>query len=197
MGWDRELGELEQAIRQLNAEYDAFLYGTEPGAHAPPRKPPIEGRKRVEERLRRLSAVEPESAADGYRLVTLQGRYSSLCERWERLQAEKESGRRPGTYARFAHPSSERADPVAPNAPAAPSVKGTGPVRPRERELFEEYIGAKKARGEDVSGYDFARFAESLQRERQKLQQQFGSVEIEFHVAERNGDVKLVAKKKA
>jgi len=42
VSWERELRVLNEAIRRLNAEYDAFLFGSVP-------KPPIESRRRVEE----------------------------------------------------------------------------------------------------------------------------------------------------
>ena len=58
-GWDRELHVLDQALRRLSAEYDAFLYGSL-------KKPPIETRKHVEEMVRRLNASESMSSAERY-----------------------------------------------------------------------------------------------------------------------------------
>ena len=51
--------------------------------------------------VRRLNATEDMSAAERYRFGTLQGRFSALCDRWEKLQGEKEAGRRPGLYGHF------------------------------------------------------------------------------------------------
>ncbi len=51
--------------------------------------------------LRQLRNVEMDDAAERYKLTTLQGHFSTLAERWERQQAEKEEGRRPGFYAAF------------------------------------------------------------------------------------------------
>lgn len=198
MAWDREFAQLEHAIRQLGAAYDAFLYGSAA-------RPPLEIRKQVDQTFRRLSASDPETAADEYRLTTLQTHYAALCERWERLQSEKEAGKRPGAYARFSRSGSESPDTTAPNAAASSSVRTSGEAAPRpegpaadpsERHLFERYIAAKKGRGEDVSGYDFPRFAEALQREREKVKQRLGSVELEFDLVERYGRVKLVARRK-
>jgi hypothetical protein len=193
MAWERELQRLEGALRDLNAQYDAFLYGSSP-------KPPVEVRRRVGQELRRLSRSEAESAAERYRFSTLQGHYNALCERWDRLQSEKEAGRRPGVYGHFT-----RLGPSAPEIPAA-RTNGRGSVsveevdsRPKpdpERDLFERYVGARKARGEDVSGLDFERFAERLARERERLTNHFGGAQIEFDVAEREGRIRLIAKPK-
>jgi hypothetical protein len=201
--WDRELRVLTEAIRRLSAEYDAFLYGSVT-------KPPIESRRHVEEMFRRLTSSPSESAADRYQLSSLQGRFYSLCERWERLQAEKEAGRRPGIHGGFVSAASpeppprresgERGAPpnLRPNARTASSVepqRGSGGLpASRDRELFERYIAAKRARGEEVADYGLEPFLARLADEREKLKQRLGAREVDFDVAERDGRVKLVAK---
>ena len=72
-GWERELHVLDQAIRRLSAEYDAFLYGSKS-------RPPVETRKHVEEMVRRLNASESMSSAERYRFSTLQGRFATMME---------------------------------------------------------------------------------------------------------------------
>ena len=200
MPWERELEVLESSIRNLNAQYDAFLYGSSS-------KPPVEIRRRVNAMIRRLAGQEADTAADRFRFSTLQGRYNTLCERWDRLQQEKEAGKRPGVYGHFmpssAMPSSaaqvfSREEP--PNARTAASVEPDGDTAAAaapDRVLYQKYIEAKKNLGEDVGGYDFARFAESLKSQREKLRGRFGSAEIEFDVAERDGKIRLVARPKA
>jgi hypothetical protein len=185
---DRDLRLLEEALRRLNVEYDAFLYGTSA-------KPPVQNRKSVEETFRRLNALESLPSAERYRLSTLQGRYVILTERWDRLQGEKEAGRRPGIYGHFREVGSS---PPGPNAAPPASVQGERRSRSggSERELFERYLAAKKARGEDVSGYRLEGFLEGLERERRKAWERLGSGEIVFEVTERDGRVRLIAKKK-
>ncbi len=198
MPWDREFLQLEKAIGQLTAGYDAFLYGTAG-------KPPLDVRRQLDATFRKLDSMDPDSAADGFRLSTLQTRYTALCERWDRLQAEKEAGKRPGTYSRFTEGvRPEATAPVAPpNVPPSASVQPDGeppsagplPVG-AERDLFNRYIAAKKTRGEDVSGYDLKHFVETLERERQKIRERVGEVEIEFDLKERDGRVRLIARRK-
>jgi hypothetical protein len=184
VAWEREFEVLEEAIRRVNAEFDAFLYGSAS-------KPPVESRKRVEQMIRRLSGVSFEAAADRYRFATLQGRYTALGERWERLQEEKEAGRRPGLYGHFAPGD----DPAAPNAAAARSVRTEEAGESADRELFEVYLRARRSRGESVEGHDFQKFAQSLARERARLKERLGSAEVVFEVAERDGKIKLIAKR--
>jgi hypothetical protein len=188
--WDRQLRELEDALRRLNAEYDAFLYGSAA-------KPPIQTRRLVEGTIRKLSGSEAMSAAERYRFSTLQGRFAALTERWERLQGEKEAGRRPGLYGHFRE-SGAGAPPGEPNAQPPASVEEKRRAAPVEtdRDLFDRYVAAKKARGEDVSGYRLEGFLEGLERERRKVRDRLGDAAVVFDVAERDGRVRLIARKK-
>jgi hypothetical protein len=187
MSWDRELHVLEEAIRRLNAEYDAFLYGAAS-------KPPVESRKHVEQMIRRLLAESADSAADRFRFATLQGRFNALGERWERLQDEKESGRRPGLYGHFTPERSPRTDPGA-NVRRSADVEEERQAAAAARGLFERYVAARRAKGESMEGYPFERFVQSLERERERLKERLGTAEIEFDVAERDGKVKLIARR--
>ncbi len=189
-GFERELHVLEEAIRRMTAECDAFLYGSVP-------RPPVQTRRRIEEMIRRLNASEAMSAGERYRFSSLQGRFSALLERWERLQAEKEAGRRPGIYGHFREPAAASGSP-RPNAAQAASVEEERRALPADsdRDLFERYVAAKKARGEDVSGYRLEGFLEGLERERRKVRERLGAADVVFDVAERDGRVRLIAKKK-
>jgi hypothetical protein len=186
--FDRELRVLEEALRRLNAEYDGFLYGSAA-------KPPILTRRHVEEMVRRLNASEDMSAADRYRFATLQGRFYSLTERWDRLQGEKEAGRRPGLYGHFRETGGAPPS-LGPNAATPTSVKEERRAVDADRELFDRYVAARKARGEDVSGYRLEGFLEGLERERRKVRERLGNEDILFDVVERDGRVRLVARKK-
>ncbi|HEY1434968.1 MAG TPA: hypothetical protein VGG65_06305, partial [Thermoanaerobaculia bacterium] len=77
--FERELRVVEEALRRLNAEYDGFLYGTNT-------RPPTATRRHVEEMFRRLNGSEDMSSAERYRFSMLQGRFTALTERWDRLQ---------------------------------------------------------------------------------------------------------------
>src|SRR5258706_946419 len=199
MGWDGELQTLESSLRNLNAQYDAFLYGS---TH----KPPVELPRRVGQQIRRLTTTEPETSAQRFRFQALQVRYNACCERWDRLQTEKEAGRRPGIYSHFVRlGGSETERPAArPNARAAASVEKPEeaveneimPGEDPERDLFRRYVEARRAGGEDVARLRLDRFAEKLAEQRESLKAHFGNAEIVFDVAERDGKVRLVARPK-
>ena len=202
MPWERDLAQLERAITALTAEYDAFFYGTE-------KHPPVASRRNVDRMVHKLATTEPDNAANAFRFSTIQGHWTRLIERWERLQGEKEAGRRPGLYGHF-RPSEAIERPSrasrleetgfsadsAPNGRAASSVRSEVDAADPRRALYDKYLNAKQARGEVSDGVDFERFADSLEREKNRLKERFGGVEVEFDVAERDGRIKLVARKK-
>ncbi len=200
MSWELDLQALERAIAVVNAEYDAFLYGSAA-------RPPIDSRKNVDRLIRILGRGDPDNAADRYRFSTIQERWNTLIERWERLQGEKEAGKRPGLYGRFnpqhvqsgdrrsAPPAAPRAEVPNTGAPASVEPK-TSPSSDSRRELFEKYLAARKVRGESSTGLNFERFADSLARETERVRERFGGADVEFDVAERDGKVKLVARRK-
>ncbi len=88
--------------------------------------------------------------------------------------------------------------PTPANVPTAASVEANrgagGRSRPRDRELFERYVAAKRSRGEKVEGYRLESFLAGLDEQREKLRERLGVSEIEFDVVERDGRVKVVAK---
>ena len=109
----------------------------------------------------------------------------------------------PSSSSRRTRSASVRAGPAGssrPNAPAAASVQEERrglPAGGSDEDLFERYVAAKKARGEDVSGYRLEGFLEGLERERRKVRDRFGEGNVVFDVAERDGKVRLVARKKS
>ena len=198
MPFERDFAELERAIERLNTEYAAFLYGSAV-------KAPVETRRKVEEMLRRLSGADMDAAAERYRLATLQGHFNTLAERWERQQAEKEGGKRPGFYSAFSGAAvrpTAAAGRLSQAAVARESNAGTpGSVQKGERslpgrELFERYLEAKRSHGEDVSGYEYGQFTENLERERQKVRERIGTDDFDLEVKDSDGRVRLVARRR-
>jgi hypothetical protein len=176
MGFERELGVLEEAIRRLMVEYDAFLFGK---TH----KPPVDSRKRVEEMVRSLANIEMETAADRFRFNTLQSRLTSNLEKYARLQQEREEGPR--------HRARGTVDTPAPAS--VQSAKEFGPIPGGDRGLYQRYVEAKRSRGEGAVAFE--RFMETIDQERRRLATRAGG-EVVFDVVTRDGKVKIVARPK-
>jgi hypothetical protein len=178
MSLEKEFATFEETITRVGREYDVFLYGTQG-------RLPAEGRKRLAEMARSLSAQKIDSPADRYRLNSALGRYNSQVELWERAVRDKEEGR-----GRFARPG---ASSRAPNAPAPISVQTAAGSSPDE-DLFARFREARQKNGDDVSRLSFERFREQLAKEREKLTAKTGHAQWDFDLAEDDGRVRLIAR---
>ena len=150
---ERDLNGLEAALRRLENEYDMYFGGQLP-------RPPWESRRRVETLLRRFDRAYIQSAVDRFRLSTLQSRFSTFAELWDRGMRAREEGR-PGPFARAG-----RSVAAAPHAspPPAEQVVGTAVVSDPARDsqaveaLYESVLAARRAVGAEEP-FPFHRFA--------------------------------------
>ena len=229
VSFERDLVDLERGITALRIEYERFFGGEV-------RRPPLPGRRTIEESLRKLANAEMEKAAERFRLQALQGRFYSFVELWDKRMQAREEGRT-GPVRRLAPLSSvvapgsaagppptgkaggkkppatqppdvdallaaaERAvgrnapasgEPARPDAAAGPSVK------PRNRvdftPLFQRYVAARQALGEDVSRLRYEKFEESVRRQADEIRRKTGSSKLVFEVQTTDGRVRLVGR---
>jgi hypothetical protein len=186
---ERDLQQLEATLRRLETEYNQYFAGQLP-------RPPWDTRNRLEAMLRRFDRAYIQSAVDRFRLSTLQSRFSTFAELWDRGLRAREEGR-PGPFFK---PPRPRADP--PSAPSAPSSAdgevGTATVSDMGRDtekieaLYESLIEARRATGADEP-FPFHRFAQIVKGQVAKLQQA-GSREVAFRVSVKDGRVAFTAK---
>lgn len=185
--FERDLNSLEAALRRLENEYTMYFGGQL-------QKPPLEARRRVEGLLRRFDRAYIQSAVDRFRLSTLQSRFSTFAELWDRAMRAREEGR-PGPFSRAARPSA--AGPQA-SAPPAEQVMGTAVVADIARDaraveaLYESLLAAHRAVG-TVEPYPFHRFAQIVKGQVSKLQQA-GSGTVAFRVSVKDGKVAFTAR---
>jgi hypothetical protein len=184
---ERDLNVLEAALRRLENEYNMYFGGQLP-------KPPWESRRRVETLLRRFDRAYIQSAVDRFRLSTLQARFSTFAELWDRALRAREEGR-PGPFSRL-----HRAAPAAPQAdtPPAEQVVGSAVVSDVSRDghaieaLYESVVEARRAVGAEEP-FPFHRFAQIVKGQVSKLQQA-GSREVAFRVSVKDGKVAFTAR---
>ena len=187
---ERDLNVLEAALRRLENEYTMYFGGQLP-------KPPWESRRRVETLLRRFDRAYIQSSVDRFRLTTLQSRFSTFAELWDRALRAREEGR-PGPFSRSQR--SAAAAPAAPQADTPPGerVVGSAVVSDVSRDgraieaLYESVVEARKAVGADEP-FPFHRFAQIVKGQVSKLQQT-GSREVAFRVAVKDGKVAFTAR---
>src|SRR5829696_6772681 len=91
---------LEADLKQLEAEYNMFFSGRLP-------KPPWETRARVEALVKQYDRGHITNTGDRFRFLTLQSRFATFIDLWDRGLRAREEGR-PGPFAKPAWEQKER-----------------------------------------------------------------------------------------
>ena len=180
---DKDLTRLEGELKQLEAEYNMFFSGRLP-------KPPWETRARVEALVKQYDRAYIPNTGDRFRFSTLQSRFATFIDLWDRGQRAREEGR-PGPFM-HQRPAKES------------EKKGAGdrivhvsafrdPVREIDKltELYESLAEARREVGEDAP--PFHKFADLVKSQVNKLRQG-GSPEVAFRVAVKDGKVSFTAR---
>jgi hypothetical protein len=179
---ERDLNRLEADLKQLEAEYNMFFSGRLP-------KPPWETRARVEALVKQLDRGHIPNTGDRFRFTTVQSRYATFIDLWDRGLRAREEGR-PGPFGqkrpveiakkdssdRILHVSSFR-----------------DPLREIDKltELYESLAEARREVGGDAP--PFHKFAELVKSQVKKLRDT-GSSEVAFRVAVKGGKVSFTAR---
>jgi hypothetical protein len=184
---ERDLNGLEAALRRLENEYNMYFGGQLP-------RPPWESRRRVEALLRRFDRAYIQSAVDRFRVTTLQSRFSTFAELWDRAMRAREEGR-PGPFSRAA-----RTGAAAPQGGAQPSEQVVGAAVVSDvagdvqavEALYESLLAARRTVGSEEP-LPFDRFAEIVKGHVSKLQRA-GSRRVAFRVTVKDGKVAFTAR---
>jgi hypothetical protein len=181
---ERELAVLESELKRLEAEYNMFFAGRLP-------RPPWETRARVDGIVKRLDRLRISNYGDRFRFTTLQSRFATFVDLWDRGLRAREEGR----AGPFAAPPRPAAAP-----PAKPADDGLmhvttfrDPTREMEKvqELYERLAEARRQAGQDP--IPFHKFADLIRTQVAGLKEK-GSPEVAFRVSMKDGKVNFTAR---
>lgn len=179
---ERELLALEADLKRLEAEYTMYFSGRLP-------RPPWELRARVDAALKRLDRARIVNYGERFRFESLQSRFVSFVDLWERGMRAREEGR-PGPF-----PQRAATDDPRPRAEArvVHVATFTDPLREGDklRELYASVSEARREAGEDR--IPFNRFAELVRTQVEAFREK-GSPEVAFRVAIKDGRVAFTAR---
>jgi len=180
---DRDLSRLEAELKQLEAEYNMFFAGRIA-------KPPWETRTRVEGMVKQLDRGYMPNTGDRFRFTTLQSRYATFIDLWDRGLRAREEGR-PGPFSIKRGPIEPDKKPPEDRILHVSSFRD--PVREIDKltELYESLAEARREVGEDAP--PFHKFAELVKNQVKKLRDT-GSPEVAFRVAVKDGKVNFTAR---
>jgi hypothetical protein len=183
--FERDIRLLEVELRKLERQYNMFFAGRLP-------KPPLDTRRRVEALIRKYDRAHLTSYADRFRFQTLQSRYATFIDLWDRGLRAKEEGRpgpfvRPSQSEKIAGETPKQADRIVHVTTIADPIKEIRKVE----ELYECLVEAGRETGE--APFPFHRFMQLVRSQVLKLQRT-GSREVALRVALRDGHVTFTAR---
>lgn len=179
----RELQQLEVELKRLEAEYNMFFAGRLP-------KPPWETRSRVEAVVKHYDRSHIQNTGDRFRFQTIQSRFMTLVDLWDRGLRGRDEGR-PGGFGR-PRPHAER-ERRPPEDRIVHVASFNDPVHEAEKlhHLYESLSAARREVGDEP--VPFHRFAEMVKIHVGKMRSG-GSPEVAFRVAVKDGKVNLTAR---
>jgi hypothetical protein len=186
---ERELQGLEVELRKLEAEYNMYFAGRLP-------RPPWESRKRVDQMVRRIDRLYISNYGHRFKFNTLQGRFSSFVDLWDRALKAREEGR-PGPFSQPRPAAAPPPGDVKKERPAGDRVVGVAsfkdPMNEMEkvRALYDSLTEARRQSGQDA--IPFQKFADLVKTQVSAMKEK-GSPEVAFRVAVKDGKVAFTAR---
>ena len=179
----RDLQTLAAELRKLEIEYNQFFAGRLP-------RPPWETRTRVETIIKRWDRSHIDSSTDRFRFNTLQSRFMSFADLWDRGQRAREEGRA-GPFVHQNKPAAQRETAERDRVVHVASFTDPREEMDKLHELYDSLMDARRDAGEKV--VPFHKFA-NLVKDQVKQLKSDGNREVAFRVAVKDGQVNLTAR---
>lgn len=179
---EEELTKLDDNIRRLKIEYEAYFNGGAPRA-------PHDTVFRVESTIKKYSDASKMNFGQRFRFNQLVQKYAVHNDLWRKKLKEKEEGR-----GRFGTRRREVAEPVS---DGVVRVVCSDPSSEKEKidQLLKAVVEAKRTVGEAVDNIDPLAFARFVGDKTKQIRDSLGCEKVQFSVSVEEGKVKLKAVK--
>ena len=179
---DEELSKLEDSIRRLKIEYDAYFSGGQPRA-------PHDTVFRVESTIKKYSDAAKLNFGQRFRFNQLVQKYAIHSDLWRKKLKEKEEGR--GRFGTRRREVEEKAK------DGTIRVTCSDPTAEKEKvdQLLKAVMDARRAVGESVDNLDPAAFAKFVGDKTKQIRDSQGCESVQFSVSVEEGKVKFKAVK--
>jgi hypothetical protein len=191
---EQEFQALSVELRKLEGEYNMYFAGRTP-------RPPIEARNRVDQMFKRMDRRQMDTASMRFRVQTLQSRYSSFVDLWDRALRAREEGRpsplfrqrtvAPPPTSSASTPAAEPAAQAAVEHPRAVTFTDPKQENDKLQTLYDALMEARRQAGE--TNVPFHKFADLVKEQTQRLKKK-GLDEVTFSITTTDGRVNLTAK---
>ena len=174
----RDLGEIEQELKELVILYEQYFAGVE-------KREPIKQREAVARSLRRFVNRRIIQTDARFRYQTLAARYHSYSSHWDRILRLIDEGR----YER--HTSKLKSAPPIVEGPMAT----VAPTDPGDK-IYQDLLAARQSCGIAGPPPDPQQVKLFLENQKDKIREKFGDREVEFRVEIEDGKPKIKVRAK-
>lgn len=176
---DEELTRLEENIRRLKIEYEAYFNGGQP-------RPPNDTLYRVEQVFKKYSNdMGRMSVSQRFRFNQLLQRYAVHNDLWRKRLRKREEGRE------FVPPKRAAETREAPHITCRDPDREPGKMD----QLLQALVEAKRCVGERTDDIDPRRFQKFVREKTAQLKQEMGCESVQFSVTVKGGRVRFTAVK--
>jgi hypothetical protein len=179
---DEELNKLDDNIRRLKIEYEAFFSGGSP-------RPPHETLFRVETTIKKYGDTSRLNFGQRFKFNQLVQKFAVNNDLWRKKMKEKEEGR--GRFGAQRRPVEVARD------DGVVRVVCSDPAAEKDKvdQLLKAVIEAKRKVGETVENIDPLSFAKFVSDKTKQIRGSLGCDKVQFTVSVEDGKVKLKATK--
>jgi hypothetical protein len=178
---EEELNSLDDNIRRLKIEYEAFFNGGAP-------RPPHETLFRVETMIKKYGDASRLSFGQRFKFNQLVQKFAVNSDLWRKKLKEKEEGR--GRFGKRREVEEKPSDGIV-------RVVCSDPTAEKEKveQLLKAVVEAKRTVGESVENIDPAAFAKFVGDKTKQIRESLNCEKVQFSVSVEDGKVKLKAVK--
>jgi hypothetical protein len=176
---EQQLNRLEAELKRLEAEYNMFFAGRSA-------RPPWETRSRVKSLIAQLDRTPKINTGEKFRFTTLQTRFSTFVDLWDRSMRAREEGRA-SALGGAKERSAERGDRVVYTS----TFKDPSAESDKLRALYNSVAEAR--RGVGAENVPFERFAQLIKHQVEKMKGT-GVDAVAFRVTVKDGKVNFTAR---
>lgn len=170
---------LDAKLRQLKNEYEAYFLGSRP-------REPVMLRGEVQKIVNIWSNMPISNTALRFRFNNLAARFFTFKTQWNTTQRKIEDG----TYERHLFKAGIR---MRETQSTPPPPRRGGKAGDRSEELYDAYLEARRACGEQVDNVTREKLDGVLQRQEEQLRKRYGCREVRFRVVVEAGKARVKA----
>lgn len=170
-----KLDKLEQKIQQLKSEYELFFLGFV-------RIEPVDKREELKLFIKSIEGLNMVNPVHKFKFQTLRNRFNSLLLRWSRIIKEIEDGR----YRPHRLRSKIRGH-------LGKDIKKEEDIDSMALRIYEDFIEKKRRLDQTTDGISLERIKKLLRYQIPKIKREFKCDDINFHVIEDEGNLKIKA----